>query len=421
MEFGSFTTWSWNRAFLAGCDVKPTTRCPAGDVCIHNSEGLELQDYLPLAALHPLPRLVYVGTCALPVFVHDVLPRIASPFVLCTGMSDPGPAAVLGSCAAAHALASHPLLVAWFAEMRDFPPCAPEARCGACAKTRALPIGVDLHTLAFRAGDRPGWGPGAPPREQAAAFASAAAAAAAADAAGTPRLPTCYVHFGWRPPPRREALKLLKTNTLFHVEQERSVERGELWARMARHRWVLCLQGGGPDCHRTWEALGLGCGVVCEALPLLVELLGGGGEGGGGGRAEGGAGACPGGGGAQQPPLPQVLQVQLPAQASGSGSPAALSLSFVPGLPVAAVFAPPVTGLLSRDPQARAAAREGWREGALSASRLEAEWCRVEAARAPARAAAAAGGGSAPILLPALLSSEFWIMAMRAEVGAPRL
>ena len=275
-------TWIWNRSFFAACALRPSSRTPAGDVDAHNSPLLLPHDYAPLWAPSPA-RLVFVGTCALPAFVRDVLPRAASPFVLVTGMSDPGPAAVLGSTAAAHALAAHPLLRAWYAEMRDFA-CAPEALCAACARVRALPLGLDLHTLAFRAVDRPAWGPPATPREQAAAFAAAAAAAAMADAAGAPRLPTVYVHFGWRPPPRREVLKLLQRRPeLFHFEPDKAVERGELWRRMARHRWVLCLQGGGPDCHRTWEAVGLGCGVSV-GYGVGVERgkgRGAGGEGGG--------------------------------------------------------------------------------------------------------------------------------------------
>jgi hypothetical protein len=388
----SSTVWAWNRAFFAGCSVRPSARTAAGDADVHNSPLLHPGDYLPaLAAPAAAARAVFVGTCALPAFVRDVLPRVACPIVLVTGMSDPGPAAVLGSAAAAHALAGHPLLRAWFAEMRDWPACALPARCAACARTHALPIGVDLHTLAFRPGDRPSWGPAAPPRAQAAAFAAAAVAAGAADAAGVPRAPTVYVHFGWRPPPRREALKLLRANPRFFVEPQRHMERGELWARMARHRWVLCLQGGGPDCHRTWEALGLGCGVVCEALPHLVELLGG------NATAGGDTGVPP-------PPPPPPRQ--------GAG---AAPLAFVCGLPVAAVFAPPVNALLSRDPAERMAAREGWREGALSVERLEAEWRRVEEARAAARAAAAADSpkGAPPVVLPALLAAEFWLQKVR--------
>jgi hypothetical protein len=377
--------WAWNRAFFAGCDVRPSARSPSGDADVHNSTLLSTADYLPaLSSPSATPRTVYVGTCALPAFVRDILPRVTSPIVLVTGMSDPGPAAVLGSTAAAHALAGHPRLAAWFAEMRDWPACGTETCCVACARTRALPIGLDFHTLAFRAGDRPAWGPAAPPRAQEAAFAAAAAAAAAADAVGgPPRAPTVYVHFGWRPPQRREVLKLLKASPLFFVEPQRDVPRDELWARMARHRWVLCLQGGGPDCHRTWEALGLGCGVVCEALPLLKELLG---DGGGGG---GGAG----------PPLP----------AGGA------AFSFSAELPVAAVFAPPAVALLSRDTAVRAAARQGWR--ALSAAQLDAEWEKVAAARAAARPAAAAPPAPAPPpgRLPSLRTAGRGLALMRGQ------
>jgi hypothetical protein len=52
-----------------------------------------------------------------------------------------------------------------------------------------------------------------------------------------------------------------------------TLPREELWRRMARHDFVACVEGYGPDCHRTWEALALRCGVAAQDLPATRALL----------------------------------------------------------------------------------------------------------------------------------------------------
>jgi hypothetical protein len=52
-----------------------------------------------------------------------------------------------------------------------------------------------------------------------------------------------------------------------------SLPRRELWRRMARRGWTASVEGYGVDCHRTWEALLLGGGVVAQGFAVLRELL----------------------------------------------------------------------------------------------------------------------------------------------------
>lgn len=240
------------------CDVGPSD--PPD---VDNTRELCDADYAALLAGPATDNsvvTVYVFLLCLPAFVERVWPHVRRRVVLVTGMSDPGPAKVLGAGACA-ALAADPRVVAWFTEMRDF----------AAQKVRALPLGIDYHTLAYKPHERPGWGPPQPPGSQEVEFLAVARAAPPAAA----RDPRCFVHFGWYTPARRAVLRATRGRAAaFYFEPDRHVPRAELWRRMATFRWVLCVQGGGLDCHRTWEALGLGCGVVGEALPMLEELLG---------------------------------------------------------------------------------------------------------------------------------------------------
>jgi hypothetical protein len=61
-----------------------------------------------------------------------------------------------------------------------------------------------------------------------------------------------------------------------HITVPRSrVSQTRIWRRYADHRFVLSAQGNGPDCHRTWEALYLGCIVITRrsALDPLYQGL----------------------------------------------------------------------------------------------------------------------------------------------------
>jgi hypothetical protein len=206
---------------------------------------------------------VFVPTLALPRFVRRVLPMIDGRLrvVLLTGLADMGPAAALrassGDDSLLDALLNDDRFVAWHAENLDF----------AHDKARPLPIGLDLHTLAWRPAARPSWGAPSSPTEQLRELHAAAKAARHAD-------PRCFVHWGYISPLRSAVSAAVQRSAAFVVASG-PLPRAELWSRMGGYRWVACVAGAGLDCHRTWEALALGCGVVVQDLPLLRALLGG--------------------------------------------------------------------------------------------------------------------------------------------------
>lgn len=49
--------------------------------------------------------------------------------------------------------------------------------------------------------------------------------------------------------------------------------RNETWLAMSQHAFVYSPIGNGFDCHRTWEALCLGCIVIAQRNPALEAIL----------------------------------------------------------------------------------------------------------------------------------------------------
>ena len=356
---------AWNRAWRLACDVGPPLAAygPQLDNGALSPQDASVCDafYAPLLLPQPPPPapapLVYVPTLCLPAFAQHVLPRVpaGSRLVLVTGLADWGPARVFGrgsepaGRAACEALLRDARVLAWWAEMLDFGLLQEEGGGGGGKGPHALPLGVDLHTLAFKPSERPAWGPPQAPLRQAAALWAAAAHARHAD-------PRVYVCWGIRNRRRLAVSEAAAAHPSVYAADPSApgaLLRTEFWARTGAHEWCACVQGYGRDCHRTWEVLALGGGVVVEDMPFTRRVLEGlpavflgsgvgeeGGDGGAGGSARrGGAGGGGGGGaaaaaaGAPQPPprgtfsrpwqelgavLPRLAQAR--AQARGSGA-----------------------------------------------------------------------------------------------------
>ena len=94
-----------------------------------------------------------------------------------------------------------------------------------------------------------------------------------------PKIPKIYCNFihALSLPERAECIKKVK-HTLLVIEQEK-VSRITTWTNMAKYKFVLSPFGVGLDCHRTWEALILGCipivkssciDPVYEGLPVWI-------------------------------------------------------------------------------------------------------------------------------------------------------
>jgi len=244
-----------SRGILNSCDVyphRPETRILTFTGSEYPANWVE--------RLQPGDSL-YVCTWAMRDFVANVFPRLPSscpPFVLVTGDADQvAPTDVFGSEAAVADFLNSPLILAWFAQncVRQHPKLAP------------LPIGLDYHTMA--AGSVPWWGTPRSPAEQEAEL---LALRTTASRVALPHRAYANFHFNLASrfgSDRIAAMSQVPAECVCY--EPHKITRLECWQRQKmEHRFVLSPHGNGLDCHRTWEALCLGCIPIVRTSPLDV-------------------------------------------------------------------------------------------------------------------------------------------------------
>lgn len=66
---------------------------------------------------------------------------------------------------------------------------------------------------------------------------------------------------------RKSIRNQIKNNSNIHF-QDRYIERDKCWLKHGEHSFVISPHGMGLDCHRTWEALILGCIPIVKSSPI---------------------------------------------------------------------------------------------------------------------------------------------------------
>jgi len=192
---------------------------------------------------------IYIHTTALHNFIQNYLPHIKFPFVLVSGDSDmtvPNDIRIT-----ADYILSHELLIFWYAQNCTEP----------SGKLKQLPIGLDFHTLA--AGNH-AWGEKTSREDQENELVQIRKLNVEKEA-------RCYSNFHFTintrySNDRREAMARVPRELVYY--EPRPVKRSKTWLHMVRYKYVLSPHGNGLDCHRTWEALALGCIPIVKTSPL---------------------------------------------------------------------------------------------------------------------------------------------------------
>ena len=208
--------------------------------------------------------LLHVCPQALKSFVEKTLPTLTKPFLLLTNNSDwTIPDDVQKEF---DVLVNHPLLTHWFAQncILDHP------------KLTRIPIGLDYHTLAptrkqtfaWSQPEKHSWGVKADPILQENALLHF-------QSLSKPfweRIPKAYANFQFLMTTRYgkvdrvECLNIVPRDIVYY-EPTKCI-RDICWKNMIQYTFVLSPQGNGLDCHRTWEALCLGCIPIVKTSGL---------------------------------------------------------------------------------------------------------------------------------------------------------
>ena len=246
-----FTTFVSSRGILRSCTAH--NKSP-----VSSTSGVD-EDLLD--AVHG-PLTIYVCTDALAVFAIYALPKIKHPFTLVTGDSDRPVEASLLSHPNVLQILENEHLVAWFAQ--NLLVKAP--------KLHHLPIGQDYHTM--QSNPNP-WGLGSmSPLAQERALVNTLVESPSFE--DRELRAYCNWHFEGQRGDREECFNAIDHAVCFF--EPTKIPRGGTWARQAQMMFVISPFGRGFDCHRTWEALALGCvpilrrsglSPVFEGLPCV--------------------------------------------------------------------------------------------------------------------------------------------------------
>ena len=212
---------------------------------------------------------IYCCTDALATFAEHVMPAFTIPFVLVSGDADTVVSPEGLGADVFDRILSNPMLRRWHAQNLDF----------ADEKLRPIPIGLDYHTMwehpaSFGEPNRT-----SPFEQEQVLLEIRRRGRPLAErkpqlycnwhlSIGRPgRVTTSYSHH------RADCYEQVDRSLCFF--EPGFVQRFHSWTHQAEYAFVLSPDGNGPDTHRTWEALVLGCIPVVRrnCLSALLEDL----------------------------------------------------------------------------------------------------------------------------------------------------
>jgi hypothetical protein len=232
-------------------------------------------DIRPIFYLNMHPHaILHVSTKGLPLFVRHILPTISHPFKLLTNNSDSTLPDDYPS--ETQQILNHPLLLKWFSQNW----------VGEHKKVIRIPIGLDYHSLTPTKPKQFAWSIPEAGRTDFKSYPTE-------QEADLLHLRSQSREF-WRREVKAYGNFQFLTSTRYGSDRKNAVDnipkelvfyeplftrRIFCWRHMIEYTFVLSPHGNGLDCHRTWEALVLGCipivkssGIdpVFEGLPVWI-------------------------------------------------------------------------------------------------------------------------------------------------------
>ena len=226
----------WNRKFAEICGCCPLFfpyKIVSKNIFKIERKILDFFSYREVNKKIKENNLVYVSLDSMDYFKRKILKKINNSFILITGDSVLTPSKHKD-------LLDNKYLLHWFAQNCDIKN----------SKISGLPLGLDYHTIATY----PHWGSKRiSPKEQERELLEIRKISIDKEL----KIFTNF-HLNLNSPARKKLYKEIKGNDLFFF-QEKPLSRTETWKIQKKYSFVFSPEGVGMDCHRTWEALILGC------------------------------------------------------------------------------------------------------------------------------------------------------------------
>lgn len=243
----SLTEYVGSRGIMKSCDIFSLT--PFSSI-------KRLINYPSFSIKHATSTpLIYICSSAIPNFITEVLPHIKYSFILVSGDCDETiPDNIFSTITKFEEFINDPRIQHWYCQNW----------IGTHSKVTQIPIGLDYHTMANRAIY---WGPMTSPLNQEALLKKIKTSAKKF----WERLPQCYGNFQFLMTTkygsdRIDAFSSIPKELAFYEEKQNM--RAINWFNQSKYAFVISPHGNGLDCHRTWEALVLGCIPIVKTSPL---------------------------------------------------------------------------------------------------------------------------------------------------------
>jgi hypothetical protein len=198
---------------------------------------------------------IYVCTSAVRTFIQTLFNKINFKFILVTGDCDYNCYTDILSETDFNIFINNPRMIHWFSQN--------------CVSTHdkltKIPIGLDYHTISTN--KIPYWGPQMTPLEQEKELIELRKQMKPF----FERQITAYSNFHFQihtryGDDRVDAIKSIPTTLMYYEPLQTT--RTNSWKTQLQHAFVVSPHGGGYDCHRTWEALLLGCIPIMRTSPI---------------------------------------------------------------------------------------------------------------------------------------------------------
>jgi hypothetical protein len=239
-----------SRSLLFSCDVYPNN--PHSSIANIPYLDSILDRLASYRTLHPVTRpSIYIPSDGLIYFAQQILPCIHTEFVLVSGDSD---LAINEANLGSHLdlLLKSPFILSWHAQNRDYDH----------HKLHSLPIGINIHNLWANPLQ---WGGGfiLPSLQE---LQIQTIAENAPDFLNREQKVFCNWHFSIDRADRKDCLVQIDQSVCYF--QPEPLPTAKTWEMQSNYQFVLSPHGAGLDCHRTWEALLLGCIPIIKAAKL---------------------------------------------------------------------------------------------------------------------------------------------------------
>jgi len=252
MSSENFCQYVCSRGILKSCDIHSST--PISSI-------RQLINY-DFSTLKP-NSTIYVCASAVPHFVQAIASQIKCKYILVSGDCDETvPNDLFKSNQDFENFINSPNLIHWFSQN-----CVLTSH----PKLSQIPIGLDYHTMAERDHE---WGNKTAPLDQEKLLVTVASKAKPLEQ----RIPRAYANFQFLMTTkfgsdRVDAINQVPKELVYY--EPAKIKRLNTWVAQSKYAFVISPHGNGLDCHRTWEALALGCIPIVKTSqldPLFEEL-----------------------------------------------------------------------------------------------------------------------------------------------------